>query len=44
MKKEKSSAAWIMQWAGRHKSLYAVRRSACDFECIVQADTVFHYR
>ena len=24
MKKEKSSAAWIMQWAGRHKSLYAV--------------------
>lgn len=24
MKKEKSSAAWIMQWAGRYKSLYAV--------------------
>ena len=24
MKKEKSSAAWIMQWAGRQKSLYSV--------------------
>lgn len=24
MKKEKTSAAWIMQWAGRYKSLYAV--------------------